>query len=95
MDTLSLLYDLRRLKPTLQAEACATVERNGRAVRYTTVYQDLLKYILGACSGLGSAVISMTSFGKRVVIHVLRNVAGSCGRLSLGLGYEGIQATAR
>ena len=38
---------------------------------YTSVYWDLRKYIGGPCSGLGSAVISNTSFAKRVVIHVL------------------------
>ena len=92
MDTLSLLYDLRRLKPTLQAEARATGwKETDRAVRYTTVYQDLLKYILGACSTRGSAVISITSFAIGVVIHVLLDVMGSC----LRMGYEGIQATAR
>src|SRR5271154_5528435 len=74
----------RRLKP-----APLWRDETGGAFRYTRVYRDLLKYILGACSAPRSAVISITSFEKRVVIRVLRNPPGSCLRRD-----EGIQATA-
>src|ERR1035437_7931526 len=49
--------------------------RNGGGV---SIHKGILGSIMGACSGVGSAVISITSFVKRVVIHVLRNLPGSC-----------------
>ena len=48
------------------------VSRNGGSFGYTTVYSNLPNYINKACSARGSAVISITSFVARVVIHVLR-----------------------